>query len=55
MCVLWSRNRVMPVAHAEALAELTSGILCYVDDAKVLVMLDQPEATAHAIGEFLSG
>lgn len=53
--VLWSRNRVMPVAHAEALAELTSGTLCYVDDAKVLIMLDQPEETARAIGGFLKG
>ncbi|MGZ5397987.1 MAG: alpha/beta fold hydrolase [Mycobacterium sp.] len=51
--VLWSRNRVMPVAHAEALAELTGGTLHYVDDAKVLIMLDQPEETARAIGEFL--
>lgn len=53
--VLWSRNRVMPVAHAEALAELTGGTLRYVDDAKVLIMLDQPEETARAIGEFLEG
>lgn len=53
--VLWSRNRVMPVAHAEALAELTGGTLRYVDDAKVLIMLDQPEETARAIGEFLKG
>jgi pimeloyl-ACP methyl ester carboxylesterase len=52
--VLWSRNRVMPVGHAEALAELTGGTLRYVDDAKVLIMLDQPEATARAIGEFLT-
>jgi pimeloyl-ACP methyl ester carboxylesterase len=53
--VLWSRNRVMPVAHAEALAELTGGTICYVNDAKVLIMLDQPELTARAIGEFLTG
>jgi pimeloyl-ACP methyl ester carboxylesterase len=53
--VLWSRNRVMPVAHAEALAELTGGTLRYIDDAKVLIMLDQPEETARAIGEFLEG
>ncbi len=51
--VLWSRNRVMPFAHAEALAELTGGTLRYVDDANVLVMLDQPEETAEAIGAFL--
>ena len=51
--VLWSRNRVMPVAHAEALAELTGGTLRFVDDAKVLIMLDQPEETARAIADFL--
>lgn len=51
--VLWSRNRVMPVAHAEAPTQLTGGTLRYVDDAKVLIMLDQPEETARAIGEFL--
>jgi pimeloyl-ACP methyl ester carboxylesterase len=53
--VLWSRNRVMPAAHAEALAELTGGTLRYVDDAKVLIMLDQPKETARVIGEFLGG
>jgi pimeloyl-ACP methyl ester carboxylesterase len=53
--VLWSRNRVMPVAHAERLAELTGGTLRYVDDAKVLIMLDQPERTAREIGAFLAG
>lgn len=52
--VLWSRNRVMPVAHAEALADLTGGTLRYVDDAKVLIMLDQPEQTAREIGAFLT-
>jgi pimeloyl-ACP methyl ester carboxylesterase len=52
--VLWSRNRVMPVAHAERLAELTGGTLRYIDDAKVLVMLDQPEQTAREIGAFLT-
>lgn len=51
--VLWTRNRVMPMAHAEALAELTGGTLRLIDDAYVLVMLDQPEATADAIGAFL--
>ena len=51
--VLWSRNRVMPVAHAEALAELTGGTIRFVDDAKVLIMLDQPEETARAIADFL--
>lgn len=52
--VLWSRNRVMPTAHAERLAEITGGTLRYIDDAKVLVMLDQPEATAAEIGAFLT-
>jgi pimeloyl-ACP methyl ester carboxylesterase len=52
--VLWSRNKVMPLAHGEALAELTGGTMRLVDDAKVLIMLDQPERTAQAIGEFLT-
>lgn len=51
--VLWSRNRVMPVGHAQRLAALTGGRLRYVDDAKALIMLDQPEQTAHEIGAFL--
>ena len=50
--VLWSRNPVMPDDHATRLAELTGGTLRYVDDANVLVMLDQPEQTAREIGEF---
>ena len=41
------------IAHAEALAELTGGTLRFIDDAYVLIMLDQPEATAEAIGAFL--
>jgi pimeloyl-ACP methyl ester carboxylesterase len=53
--VLWSHNPVMPDAHATRLAELTAGELRYVDDANVLIMLDQPQQTAHAIGEFLTG
>ena len=52
--VLWSHNPVMPDRHAQRLAELTSGQLHYVDDANVLIMLDQPEETARAIGEFLT-
>jgi pimeloyl-ACP methyl ester carboxylesterase len=52
--VLWSRNPVMPDDHATRLAELTGGTLRYVDDANVLVMLDQPEQTARAIGAFLT-
>src|SRR5262245_25045686 len=52
--VLWSRNPMMPDEHATQLAELTGGTLRYVDDANVLVMLDQPEQTARAIGAFLA-
>jgi len=52
--VLWSHNPVMPDEHATQLADLTGGALRYVDDANVLIMLDQPEQTARAIGEFLS-
>ena len=52
--VLWSHNSVMPDTHAQRLAELTSGQLRYVDDANVLIMLDQPAQTARAIGEFLT-
>jgi pimeloyl-ACP methyl ester carboxylesterase len=52
--VLWSRNPVMPNDHATRLAELTGGTLRYVDDANVLVMLDQPEQTAREIGAFLT-
>jgi pimeloyl-ACP methyl ester carboxylesterase len=51
--VLWSHNPVMPDVHAKRLTALTGGTLRYVDDAYVLVMLDQPEQTAQAIGEFL--
>jgi pimeloyl-ACP methyl ester carboxylesterase len=52
--VLWSHNPVMPDVHATRLADLTAGELRYVDDANVLIMLDQPQQTAHAIGEFLT-
>jgi pimeloyl-ACP methyl ester carboxylesterase len=52
--VLWSHNPVMPDDHAVRLAELTNGELHYVDDANVLIMLDQPERTARAIGSFLT-
>jgi pimeloyl-ACP methyl ester carboxylesterase len=53
--VLWSRNPVMPDEHATRLAELTGGTLRYVEDANVLVMLDQPQQTAREIGAFLTG
>lgn len=52
--VLWSHNPVMPDAHARRLAELTGGRLRYIDDAYVLLMLDQPAATAAEIGAFLT-
>lgn len=53
--VLWSRNPVMPVDHGLRLAELLpAGRLQMIDDAHVLVMLDQPERTAEALDAFLS-
>jgi pimeloyl-ACP methyl ester carboxylesterase len=52
--VLWSRNPVMPADHGERLTVLLpNGQLRYVDDAYVLVMLDQPEQTAREIAAFL--
>jgi pimeloyl-ACP methyl ester carboxylesterase len=53
--VLWSHNPVMPGGHATRLARLTNGTLRYVDDANVLIMLDQPEQTAREIAAFLTG
>lgn len=54
--VLWSDNPVMPAEHGRRLAEvLPAGRLQLIDDAYVLVMLDQPAQTAAAIGEFLTG
>ena len=53
--MLWSRNPVMPADHGERLAALLPhGQLRQIDDAYVLVMLDQPEQTAQAIAEFLT-
>jgi pimeloyl-ACP methyl ester carboxylesterase len=52
--VLWSRNPVMPDDHGTRLAELTGATLRYVDDAYVMVMLDQPKQTAAEIGAFLT-
>lgn len=52
--VLWSRNPVMPFDHGQRLSKLLpQGRLETIDNAYVLVMLDQPEATAAAIGNFL--
>jgi pimeloyl-ACP methyl ester carboxylesterase len=52
--VLWSHNPVMPDEHAARMADLTGGALRYIDDAYVLIMLDQPEQTAREIGAFLT-
>src|SRR6202165_1437112 len=52
--VLWSKNPVMPAEHGERLARLLpDGRLRHIDDAYVLVMLDQPERTAEAVGGVL--
>jgi len=52
--VLWSHNPVMPAEHGDRLADLLpNSQLRQVDDAYVLVMLDQPEQTAEEIGKFL--
>jgi pimeloyl-ACP methyl ester carboxylesterase len=52
--VLWTRNPVMPAAHGERLKTLLpKATLRFIDEAYVLVMLDQPQRTAAAIGEFL--
>jgi pimeloyl-ACP methyl ester carboxylesterase len=53
--VLWSDNPVMPADHAERLAELLPNCRWrHIDDAYVLVMLDQPERSAEEIGAFLT-
>ncbi|KWX57490.1 alpha/beta fold hydrolase [Mycobacterium sp. NAZ190054] len=53
--VLWTDNPVMPAEHGRRLADLLPhGRLQTVDDAYVLVMLDQPAKTAQAIGGFLA-
>ena len=53
--VLWNENPVMPAEHARRLADLLpQGRLEMVDDAYALVMLDQPQRTAEAIGSFLA-
>jgi pimeloyl-ACP methyl ester carboxylesterase len=54
--VLWSENPVMPAGHGDRLAALLPhGEVRQVQDAYVLVMLDQPEQTAREIGAFLVG
>ncbi|OBB83792.1 alpha/beta fold hydrolase [Mycolicibacterium peregrinum] len=53
--VLWSDNTVMPPAHGRQLADLLpDGQLRQIADARVLIMLDQPEQTAEEIGRFLT-
>ncbi|OZG28686.1 alpha/beta hydrolase [Williamsia sp. 1138] len=53
--VIWApRTNVMRREHGEQLAKLLpKGSLAEVDDAYVLIMLDQPERTAELISEFL--
>lgn len=53
--VIWApRTNVMRREHGEQLAKLLpKGNLAEVDDAYVLIMLDQPERTAELISEFL--
>ncbi|MBA4024077.1 MAG: alpha/beta hydrolase [Gordonia sp.] len=53
--VIWApRTNVMRREHGEQLAKLLpKGDLAEVDDAYVLIMLDQPERTAELISEFL--
>ncbi|WP_280434770.1 alpha/beta fold hydrolase [Nocardia carnea] len=53
--ILWSSaGKVMPREHGRRLAELLpAGRLVEIPDAYVLSMLDQPEAVAEAMSEFL--
>ncbi|QIS18814.1 alpha/beta fold hydrolase [Nocardia terpenica] len=55
--VLWSSaGKVMPREHGRRLADLLpAGRLIEIDDAYVLSMLDQPEAVAKAMTDFLVG
>ncbi|MEE2031830.1 alpha/beta fold hydrolase [Rhodococcus chondri] len=55
--VLWSSaGKVMPRSHGQRLAQLLpNATLTEIDDAYVLSMLDQPEAVAEAMSEFLVG
>lgn len=53
--VIWaSENKVMPMEHARRLVELMpQAQLHIIDDAYVLVTLDQPQRVAQLIGAFL--
>lgn len=53
--VIWSPEcTVMPAKHGPMLTDLMpKARLVEIEDAYVLSMLDQPEAVAHAIGDFL--
>lgn len=53
--VIWApETNVMRREHGQGLTDLLpKGKLAEVDDAYVLIMLDQPEKTAQLIGEFL--
>ena len=55
--VLWSPdNRVMPPEHGRRLAALfPAGRLVEIPGARVLSMLDEPEAVARETGRFLVG
>ncbi|MGV9680988.1 alpha/beta fold hydrolase [Nocardia sp. NPDC003482] len=55
--VLWSSaGKVMPREHGPRLADLLpGGRLVEIDDAYVLSMIDQPEAVAGAMADFLVG
>jgi pimeloyl-ACP methyl ester carboxylesterase len=53
--VIWApETNVMRRRHGQQLADLTpKGKLAEIDDAYVLIMLDQPQRTAELIGDFL--
>ena len=53
--IIWgTEDKVMPVAHARRLAELMpQARLVELEDAYVLVQLDQPQAVTRALLEFI--